>query len=78
MAHSLICLRHTFRCKKCGELINEKDEKEHLENYRNPQKILNTIKNRNLDEFIMILEHGLKSDDIIDEEQGNHIYHSIL
>ena len=77
VAHSLICLRHTFRCKKCGELINEKEKKQHLEKYRNPKKIYNSIKNGNLDEFIMILEHGLKSDDIIDQKEGDHIYHCI-
>ena len=77
VAHSLICLRHTFRCKKCGELINEKEKKKHLEKYRNPNKILNSIKNNNLQEFTMILEHGLKSDDIIEPIIGDHIYHSI-
>ena len=77
VAHSLICLRHSFRCKKCGELINEKEKKKHLEKYRNPEKIYNSIKNGNLDEFIMILEHGLKSDDIIDPKEGDHIYHCI-
>ena len=77
VAHSLICLRHTFRCKKCGELINEKDKKKHLEKYRNPTKILNSIKNNDLKEFIIILEHGLKSDSIIEQITGDHIYHSI-
>ena len=77
VAHSLICLRHTFRCKKCGELINEKEKKKHLEKYRNPTKILNSIKNNNLHEFTLILEHGLKSDDIIDPVLGDHIYHTI-
>ena len=77
VAHSLICLRHSFRCKKCGELINEKEKKKHLEKYRNPEKIYNSIKNGKLDEFIMILEHGLKSDDIIDPKEGDHIYHCI-
>ena len=77
VAHSLICLRHTFRCKKCGELINEKEKKKHLEKYRNPTKILNSIKNNNLQEFTLILEHGLKSDDIIDPVHGDHIYHTI-
>ena len=77
VAHSLICLRHTFRCKKCGELINEKEKKQHLEKYRNPQRIYNSIKNGNLEEFVMILEHGLKSDDIIEQKEGDHIYHSI-
>ena len=70
VSHSLICLRHTFRCKKCGELINEKDKKQHLEKYRNPKKIYNSIINNNLDEFILILEHGLKSDDIIEQING--------
>ena len=77
IAHSLTCLRHTFRCKKCGELVNDKDKKKHLEKYRNPEKIFNSIKNDKLDEFIMILEHGLKSDDIIDQKEGDHIYHCI-
>ena len=77
VAHSLICLRHTFRCKKCDELINEKDKKKHLEKYRNPTKILNSIKNNDLKEFIIILEHGLKSDSIIEQITGDHIYHSI-
>ena len=77
VSHSLICLRHTFRCKKCGELINQKEKKKHLEKYRNPTKILNTIKNNNLQEFILILEHGLKSDDVIEPVTGDHLYHSI-
>ena len=77
VAHSLICLRHSFRCKKCGELINEKEKKQHLEKYRNPEKIFNSIKNGKFDEFKMILEHGLKSDDIIDPKEGDHIYHCI-
>ena len=77
VSHSLICLRHTFRCKKCGELINEKDKKKHLEKYRSPHKLLDTIKENNLKEFILILEHGLKSDDIIEPITGDHIYHSI-
>ena len=77
VSHSLICLRHTFRCKKCGELINEKEKKKHLEKYRNPTKNLNTIKNNNLQEFILILEHGLKSDDVIEPITGDHLYHSI-
>ena len=77
VAHSLICLRHTFRCKKCGELINEKDKKKHLEKYRNPEKIYNSIKNGDFEEFKMILEHGLKSDIIIEPKEEDHIYHSI-
>ena len=77
VSHSLICLRHNKKKKKCGELINEKEKKKHLEKYRNPLKILNTIKNNNLTEFILILEHGLKSDDIIDTLTGDHLYHSV-
>ena len=77
VSHSLICLRHTFRCKKCGELINEKEKKKHLGKYRNPKRIYNSILNNNLDEFILILEHGIKSDDIIEPSNGDHIYHTI-
>ena len=77
VAHSLICLRHTFRCKKCGELINEKEKKKHLEKFRNPQKIYDSIADGKFDDFLMILEHGLKSDDIIDAKNGDHIYHTI-
>ena len=77
VAHSLICLRYTIKCKKCGELINEKDKKKHLDKFRNPKRIFNSIKNGDLDEFIMILEHRLKSDDVIDEKEGDHIYHCI-
>ena len=77
LAHSLICIRHTFRCKKCWELINEKDKKKHLETYRNPTKIYNCIKDNKFDEFKMILEHGLKSDDVVEQKTGDHIYHSI-
>ena len=38
VAHSLICLRHTFRCKKCGELINEKEKKNIWKNIEIPKK----------------------------------------
>jgi hypothetical protein len=34
IAHSLNCLRNKIRCKKCGEMIEEKNRKEHLLEWR--------------------------------------------
>ena len=42
-----------------------------------PERIYNSINENNLEEFILILEHGLKDDNIIDEKEGDNIYHSI-
>lgn len=77
IAHSLTCLRHTFKCKKCGELINDAIIKEHINNWLKPEKILKSINENNLEEFILILEHGLKDDCIVDEKEGDYIYHLI-
>ena len=77
IAHSLTCLRHSFKCKKCGELINDSSLKEHINNWLSPSRIFDSIKENNLEEFIMILEHGLKDDCIIDENEGDYIYNSI-
>ena len=77
IAHSLICLRHSFRCKICGELINENSINQHNNIWLSAEKIYKSIKEKNLEEFILILEHGLKNDSIIDENEGDYIYHSI-
>ena len=77
IAHSLICLRYSLKCKKCGELINESSLEEHNNNWTKKEKIFESIYQNKLDEFILILEHGLKNDCIIDEKEGDYIYHSI-
>ena len=77
IAHSLTCLRYSLKCKKCGELINEVSMEEHNNNWLKPDKILKSINENNLDEFILVIEHGLKNDCIIDDKEGDYIYHSI-
>ena len=77
IAHSLTCLRHSFKCKKCGELINDEILKEHINSWLSPDRINKSITENDLSQFILILEHGLKDDCIIDEKEGDYIYHSI-
>ncbi len=77
IAHSLTCLRYSLKCKKCNELINETSLEEHNNNWIKKEKIFESIHENNFDEFILILEHGLKNDTIIDEQEGDYIYHSI-
>ena len=77
IAHSLTCLRYSLKCKKCGELISETSMEEHNNNWLKPDKILKSINENNLDEFILIIEHGLKNDCLIDDKEGDYIYHSI-
>jgi hypothetical protein len=77
IAHSLTCLRHSFKCKKCGELINDASLKEHINNWLKPERIFKSIKENNIEEFKLILEHGLKDDCIVDEKEGDYIYHVI-
>ena len=77
ISHSLTCLRHNFKCKKCGELINEGMIKEHNNSWLTSEKIYNSIKENNIEQFNIILDHGLKDDSIIDEREGDYIYHLI-
>ena len=77
IAHSLTCLRHNFKCKKCGELINDNSVDSHIKSWLSPERIYKSINENNFEEFILILEHGLKDDNIIDEKEGDNIYHSI-
>ena len=75
--HSLSCLRHSYKCKKCGELINYEIYQEHLKSFINPEKIFNSIEKNNLEEFITIINHGLNDDFIIEEKNGDYILHLI-
>ena len=75
--HSLSCLRHSYKCKKCGELINDEILNEHINSWTKPEKIYKSIVNNNLEEFVMIINHGIKNDCIIDEKNGDYIYHLI-
>jgi hypothetical protein len=43
LQHSLECLRNKIKCKKCNELIDEKNKKDHLMEWRS--KEVNTRKN---------------------------------
>ena len=75
--HSLSCLRHSYKCKSCGELINDEIYEEHIKSFLNPEKIINSIEKNNLEEFIVIINHGLKDDFIIEEKNGDYILHLI-
>ena len=75
--HSLSCLRHSYKCKKCGELINDDIVQEHIKLWLSPDKIYKSIINNNLEEFITIINHGLKNDCVLDEKNGDYIYHLI-
>jgi ankyrin repeat protein len=75
--HSLSCLRHSYKCKKCGELINDEILNEHIKSWTKPEKIYKSIISNNLEEFIMIINHGIKNDCILDEKNGDYIYHLI-
>ena len=75
--HSLQCLRHTFHCKKCGELVDEKFKKEHLQKFREPNKVITCINEGKLNDFIMCIEHGFKINDILDIEKGDCSIHLI-
>ena len=75
--HSLSCLRHSYKCKKCGELINDEIYEEHMKSYLTPEKIINSIEKNNLEEFIAILNHGLENDFIIEQKNDEYILHLI-
>ena len=75
--HSLQCLRHTFHCKKCGELVDEKFKKEHLQKFREPNKIILYIKEGKLNDFFMCIAHGFKINDILDNDKGDCSIHLI-
>jgi hypothetical protein len=77
VAHSLQCLRHTFHCKKCGELVDEKFKKEHLQKFREPNKIILYIKEGKLNDFFMCIAHGFKINDILDNDKGDCSIHLI-
>ena len=75
--HSLSCLRHSYKCKKCGELINDDIYEDHMKSWLKPEKIFQSIENNSLEEFITIINHGLKDDCIINEKNGDCILHTI-
>ena len=76
VAHSLVCLRHSFRCKKCGELVNDSNINDHINSFFKTELIYDSIKNGDKEKFILILEHGLKNDKIL-SDNGDYIYHTI-
>ena len=75
--HSLSCLRHSYKCKKCGKLINDEIYEEHMKSWLEPEKILNSIEKNDLEEFINIINHGLKDDCVLDEKNGDWGLHLI-
>ena len=75
--HSLSCLRYSYKCKKCGELINDEIYEEHMKSWLSPEKIINSIEKNNLEEFITIINHGLENDFIIEQKNGDYILHLI-
>ena len=75
--HSLSCLRYSYKCKKCGELINDELIEEHNKSWLKPEKIYKSIENNNLEDFTTIINHGLKDDCILDDKNGDYILHLI-
>jgi len=75
--HSLSCLRHSYKCKKCGELINDEILNEHINSWTRPEKIYKSIVSNNLEEFVLCINHGIKSENVLEEKNGDFIYHLI-
>jgi hypothetical protein len=73
MAHSLDCLRNKIRCKKCGEMINEKLKKEHILEWRSTKKIYEAIDKHDGQVLQKCIDHGYSPTKIIDESNGNSI-----
>ena len=75
ISHTLQCLRKTFHCKKCGELVKETEKKEHLEKFRAPSKILETINKNDFDAFKMGVAHGFTNMSKVLDKENNTALH---
>lgn len=78
LQHSLDCLRNKIRCKKCNELIEDKNKKQHLEEWRTKEKIVQAIESVNKKMLQQCLDHGASVNKILDEETGDCKLHYIL
>ena len=79
MEHSLECIRKKYKCIFCNELMNIEEKIKHNELFHNKDKLLESIKNKNIDYIIKVLKHNFPiNETILDDKTGDYFIHLII
>lgn len=79
MEHSLECLRKKYKCIFCSELMDIEEKTKHNESFNNKEKLIESIKNKNINYIINVLKHNFPINDIVlDDKTGDYFIHLII
>ena len=57
IAHSLNCLRKSFRCKQCNDLIDESSQRSHIEHYTSITTLQQALNTNDISLFTKCIQH---------------------
>lgn len=77
IAHALHCLRKTYLCKKCNELVDQNKKKEHIDQYINPKAVIRSIETCNEKQFQLAIDHGFNINSVINPSNSECAIHLI-
>ena len=79
MEHSLECIRKKYKCIFCNELMNIEEKIKHNKLFHNKDKLLESIKNKNIEYIIKALNHNFPiNETVIDDRTGDYFIHLVI
>mmetsp|Transcript_96709 Transcript_96709/g.181850 ORF Transcript_96709/g.181850 Transcript_96709/m.181850 type:complete len:458 (-) Transcript_96709:56-1429(-) len=56
--HSVFCYRNNFRCSGCDEVISLRDKDKHLQEWTDPERLINAVSAKDVDTLQKMSSHG--------------------
>lgn len=78
IAHSLQCLRKTYHCQKCNELVDQNKKKEHIDQYINPKKVIHVIEKCDEKGFQSAIDHGFNINSVLNTSTSECAIHLLI
>jgi hypothetical protein len=75
--HTIQCIRNTSKCKICHETITKDNKKQHLLDWRKPEKMVKFIEADDDDSMLTMFNHGAKAESFLDKKNKKKPLHYI-
>lgn len=75
--HSLDCLRKTYHCMKCDELMNDNLKQKHFDKFKDINSIIKSIHDNDYSYFKKAIDHGYHINQMINSQHKESIIHLI-
>lgn len=76
VSHSVFCYRNNYRCAACNEVISQRDKEKHIQQWRDPVRLMRAIAQVDIAELQAMEGHGMDFHTVSNPETGDSVLHA--